>query len=82
MQAQGLGEEHTKRVEQVTNQEKTNIKKQPSAAPEAHTQTPSADAAPHTQTNTTTLTVDSHHVNKAMIAVGALGLAGFILWMR
>ena len=85
-QAQGLGDEHPKvnqikQVNKVTNQNtKQNTKivnKQTSAAPEAHTQTTLVDK-PHTQKSS----IDSHHVNKAIIAVGALVLAGFILWMR
>ena len=85
-QAQGLGDEHPKvnqikQVNKVTNQNtKQNTKmvnKQTSAAPEAHTQTALVDK-PHTQKRS----IDSHHVNKAIIAVGALVLAGFILWMR
>ena len=85
-QAQGLGDEHPKvnqikQVNKVTNQNtKQNTKivnKETSAAPEAHTQTALVDK-PHTQKSS----IDSHHVNKAIIAVGALVLAGFILWMH
>ena len=87
-QAQGFGEEHTK-VNQVTNQvtkQNTNqnttqntklVNKQTSPSPEAHTQTTLADK-PHTQTSST----ETHHVNKAIVAVGALVLTGLILWMR
>ena len=85
-QAQGLGDEHPKvnqikQVNKVTNQNtKQNTKivnKQTSAAHEAHTQTALVDK-PHTQKSS----IDSHHVNKAIIAVGALVLAEFILWIR
>ena len=40
--------------------------------------------APHLQASTDTQTdsIDPHHVNKALIAVGALALAGFVVWMR
>ena len=85
-QAPGLGEEHTKvKVKQVTNQVPNQntklVNKQTSGAPEVHTQTStttaSSDDAPHTQTSST----DSHHLNKAIVAVGALVLAGFLLWM-
>ena len=89
-QAHGLGEEHTKlKVKQVTNQvtnqvpnqNTKQVNKQTSGAPEARTQTStttaSGDDSPHTQTSST----DSHHLNKAIVAVGALVLAGFILWM-
>ena len=85
-QAQGLGDEHPKvnqikQVNKVTNQKtKQNTKivnKQTSAAPEAHTQTVLVDK-PHTQKKFNRFA----SCNKAIIAVGALVLAGFILWMR
>ena len=67
-QVQGLGE--TKKV----NKEKSSV------APEAYTQTSSmttlGDDAPETDK------IEPHHVNKAIAAVGAIVLAGFILWMR
>ena len=55
-------------------------KNKTSVAPEAHTQTSSmsdsGDDPPETDK------IEPHHVNKAIVAVGAIVLAGFILWMR
>ena len=42
------------------------------------TQTPATDTSP----KTTTDPVDSHHVNKALVAVGALALVGLVVWAR
>ena len=42
------------------------------------TQTDTPAPHPHSQTDS----IDPHHVNKALIAVGALALAGFVVWMR
>ena len=44
--------------------------------PQATTDTPAV--APPAQT----ASVEAHHVNKALVAVGALALAGFVAWMR
>ena len=75
-QAQGLGDEHPKvnqikQVNKVTNQNtKQNtkmVKNQPSAAPEAHTKTPPVDKP--RRTNPQRSIVDSHHVNKVIVAV-------------
>ena len=60
----------------------------PAKAPHAPTGTP-AVAPPQAPTDTPavvppakTASVEAHHVNKALIAVGALALAGFVAWMR
>ena len=42
------------------------------------TQTPATDTSP----TTTTDPVDTHHVNKALVAMGALVLVGFVVWAR
>ena len=48
---------------------------QPSAAPPAQPATP-----PAPKTTATTESVDPHHVNKTLIAVGALALVGVIIY--
>ena len=48
----------------------------PTPPPQATTDTPAV--APPAQT----ASIDPHHVNKALIVVGALALAGFVAWMR
>ena len=60
----------------------------PAKAPHAPTDTP-AVAPQQAPTDTPavvppakTASVEAHHVNKALIAVGALALAGFVTWMR
>ena len=37
--------------------------------------------APHATTPAVEDPVDAHHVNKALVAVGVLALAGFVVWM-
>ena len=51
--------------------------------PQAPTATP-AVAPPQAPTNTPAVaaSVEPHHVNRALVAVGALALAGFVAWMR
>ena len=51
--------------------------------PQAPTDTP-AVVSPQAPTNTPAVgaSVEAHHVTKALIAVGALALAGFVAWMR
>ena len=43
-----------------------------------NTQTPATDTSP----KTTTDPVDPHHVNKALVALGALALVGLVVWAR
>ena len=43
-----------------------------------NTQTPATDTSP----KTTTDPVDPHHVNKALVALGALALVGLVAWAR
>ena len=45
------------------------------------TQTDSIGLATQTQP-TKTDSIEPHHVNKALVAVGALALAGFVVWAR
>ena len=49
---------------------------QPPTPPQAPTDTPAV--APPAKT----ASVELHHVNKALVAVGALALAGIVAWMR
>ena len=51
--------------------------------PQAPTDTP-AVVPPQAPTNKPAVaaTVEPHHVNKALVAVGVLALAGFVAWMR
>ena len=49
-------------------------------APQTQTK---ATGAPATQTQpTTTDSIDPHHVNKALVPVGALVLVGLVVWAR
>ena len=59
----------------------------PTPPPQATTGTqPQAPTNPPPQTPTNTpavgASIEAHHVNKALIAVGALALAGFVAWLR
>ena len=61
--------------------------KAPPQAPTGQVATPTPP--PQTTTDTPavappakTASIEPHHVNKALIAVGALALAGFVAWMR
>ena len=42
------------------------------------TQTPTTQ----TQTDTATDPVDTHHINKALVGIGALVFVGFVIWAR
>ena len=55
----------------------------PTPPPQATTDTP-AVVPPQATTETPAVapSVEAHHVNKALVAVGALALAGFVAWMR
>ena len=55
----------------------------PTPPPQATTDTP-AVAPPQAPTGTPAVaaSIEPHHVNRALIAVGALPLAGFVAWMR
>ena len=64
------------------------VKKKPTqtaatATPATQTQTPVTDT-PATQTQTQTTTKedsdDTHHINKALVGLGALALVGFVFW--
>ena len=56
------------------------------APPQAPTNTSPAQtpAPPQAPTNTSAVgtSVEAHHVNKALVAVGVLAFAGFVAWMR
>ena len=45
------------------------------------TQPPATDT-PATQTQTQTPVTDTHHINKALVGLGALALVGFVIWAR
>ena len=61
--------------------EKNNKKASVTPAPtQTEAPAPTQEEAPaSTQTDTE---IEPHHINKAIIAVGAVGLAGLIVWMR
>ena len=50
------------------------VKKKPPT--QTHTQ------APKQATAITTNSVDTHHINKALVGLGALALVGFVFWAR
>ena len=56
----------------------TTTQTKPKETPATTTQT----QTPATQTQPTTDPVDPHHVNKALVALGALALVGFVIWAR
>ena len=58
---------------QATEAQGTAVNKKP-------TQTPATDTQTSQPTTTTTDSIDTHHVNKALVAVGALALVGFVIW--
>ena len=57
-------------------------KKPTSSTNEPATQIDSGVLAMQTPQESTTDPVDSHHVNKALVSVGALVLVGFVVWAR
>ena len=50
--------------------------------PTPHTQTPAPAATPQEPPKESDDKIEPHHVNKAVVAVGVLALAGVIAWMR
>ena len=58
---------------QATEAQGLAVKKKPTTTT---TQTPATDTSP----KTTTDPVNPHHVNKALVAVGALAFVGFVIW--
>ena len=55
----------------TTNTQPTVEGATPTTPPQAPTNTPAVGAS-----------IEAHHVNKALVAVGVLALAGFVAWMR
>ena len=66
-EAQGLVPKQTKPKTQT-----------PTSDPDTPTPTP----ATQTQTQTTTNSDDTHHINKALVGLGALAFVGFVFWAK
>ena len=68
---------------QATEAQRLAVKKKPTTTTTQTLATTTQAPATNTQTPSQELTtdpVDPHHVNKALVALGALALVGFVIW--
>ena len=58
------------------------VKKKPTQTPATQTKATDTSATQTPTTDTTTDSVDTHHVNKALVGFGAPVFVGFVIWAR
>ena len=67
---------------QATQAQGLEKKPAPKPTPTQHIQTSAPAATPQEPPKESDDKIEPHHVNKAVVAVGVLALAGVIAWMR
>ena len=58
------------------------VKKKPTQTPATQTKATDTSATQTPTTDTTTDSVDTYHVNKALVGFGAPVFVGFVIWAR